>query len=118
MPMHTEPGTGPARPMREPHRRRQTTQQEEAEMSKFLPLLASLALVAAAAPAMAGPATGGRERAAVASDGTQVEQVRRYRAHPHVADPSFGYYPTLRYYQHQNRCVIDLGYGRFEYCGW
>lgn len=43
----------------------------------------------------------------------------RHRAHyggPFSADPSFGYYPTLRRIQASGRCVIDLGYGYFEYC--
>lgn len=35
-----------------------------------------------------------------------------------VSDPSFGYHPGLDYARQSGRCVEDLGYGRFEYCGW
>ena len=34
----------------------------------------------------------------------------------YASDPSVGYYPTLRRYQRAGRCVIDLGYGRFQLC--
>jgi len=35
-----------------------------------------------------------------------------------VSDPSFGNRAGLNYARHTGRCVEDLGYGRFEYCGW
>lgn len=35
-----------------------------------------------------------------------------------VADPSFGNRAAINYAQRSGRCVADLGYGRYEYCGW
>ena len=34
------------------------------------------------------------------------------------ADPSFSNQAALRNAQRSGRCVEDLGYGRYEYCGW
>jgi hypothetical protein len=34
------------------------------------------------------------------------------------ADPSFGNRAGINYARQTGRCVEDLGYGRFEYCGW
>jgi hypothetical protein len=34
------------------------------------------------------------------------------------ADPSFGNRAGINYARRTGRCVEDLGYGRFEYCGW
>ena len=35
-----------------------------------------------------------------------------------VSDPSFGNRAGINYARGTGRCVTDLGYGRFEYCGW
>ena len=35
-----------------------------------------------------------------------------------VSDPSFGNRAGINYARRTGRCVVDLGYGRFEYCGW
>jgi len=35
-----------------------------------------------------------------------------------VSDPSFGYNYGLNRARSTGRCVVDLGYGRYEYCGW
>jgi hypothetical protein len=35
-----------------------------------------------------------------------------------VSDPSFGDRTGLNYARGTGRCVADLGYGRWEYCGW
>jgi hypothetical protein len=35
-----------------------------------------------------------------------------------VADPSFGNRAAINYALGSGRCVADLGYGRYEYCGW
>ena len=35
-----------------------------------------------------------------------------------VSDPSFGNQAGLNYARSTGRCVADLGYGRYEYCGW
>jgi hypothetical protein len=37
---------------------------------------------------------------------------------PVVSDPSFGYFPSYWRAKASGRCVVDLGYGRYEYCGW
>jgi len=98
-------------------------------MSKLVLIAAaSLALVTTAAPAFAATTADDSGRpAAVESRGVQLAHSSRYhngrvymrdRDYYGRNDPSFGYYPTLRYYQRSGRCVIDLGYGRFEFCGW
>lgn len=38
--------------------------------------------------------------------------------HRTFADPSFGNRAGINYARQTGRCVADLGYGRFEYCGW
>jgi hypothetical protein len=35
-----------------------------------------------------------------------------------AADPSFGNRAGINVAKQTGRCVEDLGYGRFEYCGW
>lgn len=35
-----------------------------------------------------------------------------------VSDPSFGNRAGINYARSTGRCVVDLGYGRYEYCGW
>ena len=35
-----------------------------------------------------------------------------------VSDPSFGNRAGINYARRTGRCVVDLGYGRYEYCGW
>ncbi|HKS65477.1 MAG TPA: hypothetical protein VJT13_27480 [Xanthobacteraceae bacterium] len=35
-----------------------------------------------------------------------------------VSDPSFGNRAGINYARGTGRCVVDLGYGRYEYCGW
>lgn len=34
------------------------------------------------------------------------------------ADPSFGNRGGINSARRSGRCVVDLGYGRYEYCGW
>ena len=36
----------------------------------------------------------------------------------YVSDPSFGNRAGINYARRTGRCVADLGYGRYEYCGW
>jgi hypothetical protein len=35
-----------------------------------------------------------------------------------VSDPSYGNRRGIRAARRTGRCVADLGYGRYEYCGW
>jgi hypothetical protein len=39
------------------------------------------------------------------------------RGWQHRTDPSFGNRAALRNAQRTGRCVEDLGYGRYDYCG-
>jgi hypothetical protein len=36
----------------------------------------------------------------------------------YVSDPSFGNRVGYDLAKSSGRCVVDLGYGRYEYCGW
>ena len=36
----------------------------------------------------------------------------------YVSDPSFGNRAGINSAYRTGRCVVDLGYGRYEYCGW
>jgi hypothetical protein len=36
----------------------------------------------------------------------------------YVSDPSFGNRVGYDRAKSSGRCVVDLGYGRYEYCGW
>jgi hypothetical protein len=36
----------------------------------------------------------------------------------YVSDPSFGNRAGINNARRTGRCVVDLGYGRYEYCGW
>ena len=47
----------------------------------------------------------------VYDDGDAYRYQRGY-----YGDPSIGYYPSLRRYQSAGRCIIDLGYGRYQFC--
>ena len=38
--------------------------------------------------------------------------------HRGFSDPSFGNRAGINYARSTGRCVTDLGYGRYEYCGW
>ena len=76
--------------------------------------LASAALVASATPSMAHSAYK-RHHHYYGTYGTDAGPSYRYRSYGY-ADPSFGYYPTLRNFQRRGRCVEDLGYGNFELC--
>jgi hypothetical protein len=51
------------------------------------------------------------------------EQSYRYGPHygwnsRNVSDPSFGNRAGINRAYRTGRCVSDLGYGRYEYCGW
>ena len=56
---------------------------------------------------------------------SRLQQRGYLHAQPHrplhrgfAADPSFGNRAGINYAKQTGRCVEDLGYGRFEYCGW
>jgi hypothetical protein len=96
-------------------------------MTKTMLTLAAASFAAIILPqaSQAAPVYGAASHAGVATDVSDVAY-RRHRTrlyvHPYgyrrsyAADPSFGYYPSLRRFQNEGRCVVDLGYGRFEVC--
>jgi hypothetical protein len=43
---------------------------------------------------------------------------QRTTGYAYTADPAFGNPAGIDYAKQTGRCVADLGYGRFEYCGW
>ena len=80
-------------------------------MKRLLVTSTSVAIVAATlSPALA---TNGKKhlRSYVEPNAYQTT----YRGFP---DPSFGNRAGINYAKQTGRCVADLGYGRFEYCGW
>jgi hypothetical protein len=80
-------------------------------MKRLLVISTSVAIVAATlSPALA---TNGKKhlRSYVEPNAYQTT----YRGFP---DPSFGNRAGINYAKQTGRCVADLGYGRFEYCGW
>ena len=90
--------------------------------------LVKLTAAAAAAMALAAtPALAKSKKHYRAYDGYYA-QPYGYYAQPYapdgpwvsrnVSDPSFGNRAGINYARATGRCVIDLGYGRYEYCGW
>ena len=83
-------------------------------MKRLLALVPAAAAVVAlsAAPAMAS------------KKHHRAYEPSSYRQGPHwngrnvFADPSFGNRAGIDSARRSGRCVADLGYGRYEYCGW
>jgi len=82
----------------------------------LIPLAAAIAI--AAAPALAKSKTRHRSH-------QSPEAVRSVQAPDasvlisrKVSDPSFGNRLGYDHAKSSGRCVVDLGYGRYEYCGW
>jgi hypothetical protein len=88
-------------------------------MKRLVVLAAAAALVVTATPALAKSKKKHRVQ-----HGYYAGQY--YAPHPgypgwtsrHVSDPSFGNRFGINRAYSTGRCVADLGYGRFEYCGW
>ena len=81
--------------------------------------------VAAAVAVMATPALAKSKKHYRAHPGYHAGYYAQPYAAPHpgwtsrnVSDPSFGNQAGLNYARSTGRCVADLGYGRYEYCGW
>ncbi len=102
-------------------------------MRKTILVIAAAAVMLIPQVSQAAPAFGARSHVVSPEIASEVGYRRHYRRYParlyvrgyhrgygpysaYAADPSFGYYPTLRNFQRQGRCVQDLGYGRFEVC--
>jgi hypothetical protein len=105
-------------------------------MTRTLASLAAIAVLALGQAAVAAPATQGRTQTQATVSADEVSAVRKHRrarTHlrvygPHVygwdapvawrgSDPSRYYHGYARA-RASGRCVVDLGYGRYEYCGW
>jgi hypothetical protein len=83
-------------------------------MKRFVVLAAAAALVATATPALAKSKKKYR-----AHHGYYAEQYAPYGWGTRgYSDPSFGNRAGIDRARSTGRCVVDLGYGRFEYCGW
>jgi hypothetical protein len=109
-------------------------------MTRLFLLLAMGAGCLIAGDVAAVAKSGERARAAASQPGTHISVARRHaRAHIRMrprayaaplpapaptgfrpADPSFGPYYSLWAARRQepNRCIEDLGYGRWRYCDW
>jgi hypothetical protein len=98
--------------------------------------LASVAAVAAVlafsqVPALAAPLDG-KAQISASDELSAKRKHRKYRSvrvAPYgwdapvawrgpVSDPSFGPYYGYARARASGRCVVDLGYGRYEYCNW
>jgi hypothetical protein len=84
-------------------------------MKRLVLLAAAAALVVTATPALAKSKKKHRVH-----HGYYAEQYAPYPgwASRNVSDPSLGYNYGLNRARSTGRCVVDLGYGRYEYCGW
>jgi hypothetical protein len=80
----------------------------------LIPLAAAIAMTAA--PALAKSKTHHRNHQSAApyvqAPGASALISRN------VSDPSFGNRIGYDRAKSSGRCVVDLGYGRYEYCGW
>jgi hypothetical protein len=81
-------------------------------MRRLIALSAAAAFVATAMTPALAVHSGQRDR--------QIVRAESYRPlhGGFAADPSFGNRAGINYAKQTGRCVADLGYGRFEYCGW
>jgi hypothetical protein len=86
-------------------------------MKSLIVLAAAAALAVTATPALAKS----KKKHVVVHPGYYAaEQYAPYPAWTtrNVADPSFGNRGAINYARSLGRCVEDLGYGRYKYCGW
>jgi len=82
----------------------------------LIPLAAAIAMTAA--PALAKSKT--HHRSHQSSDAVPYVQApgASVMISRNVSDPSFGNRVGYNRAKSSGRCVVDLGYGRYEYCGW
>ncbi len=86
-------------------------------MKSLIALAAAAVIAVAATPALAKS----KKKHRVHTGGYYAEQ---YAPAPYgwnsrnVSDPSFGNRAGINRAYSTGRCVADLGYGRYEYCGW
>jgi hypothetical protein len=85
-------------------------------MERIIALAAAAAIALAATPALAKSKKHHRYH-----HGYYAQPYAGYPApfvSRNVSDPSFGNRAGINYARSTGRCVVDLGYGRYEYCGW
>ena len=88
-------------------------------MYRFISCAAAVAIAFAASPALAKAKKHQRiPRAPYAQPYAYAPYPRPPFVSRNVNDPSFGNRDGLNYARSTGRCVEDLGYGRWEYCGW
>ena len=85
---------------------------------KFMLIPFAAAIAMTAAPALAKSKT--HHRSHQSSDALPYVQARgaSVMISRNVSDPSFGNRVGYNRAKSSGRCVVDLGYGRYEYCGW
>ena len=84
-------------------------------MKRALTIVSAAALaIVLATPSFAGPQ---QKRGYVRGESYRHAETHRHAPHT-FADPSFGNRAGINYARQTGRCVADLGYGRYEYCGW
>ena len=84
-------------------------------MKRFIVFAAAAMIAVAATPALA--------KSKKKNYANQYYYGEQYGAYPgwagrNVSDPSFGNRGAINYARSLGRCVEDLGYGRYKYCGW
>ena len=88
-------------------------------MQRIIVLAAAAAIALAATPALAKSK---KYHRAYHGYYAQPYALAPYSGAPfvsrYVSDPSFGNRAGINYARRTGRCVVDLGYGRYEYCGW
>ena len=88
-------------------------------MQRIVSLAAIVAIAIAATPALAKSK---KHRHVARAPYAEPYGYAPYSGAPlasrNVSDPSFGNRAGLNYARSTGRCVEDLGYGRWEYCGW
>ena len=89
-------------------------------MERIIAIAAAAAIALAATPALAKS-----KKHHHYHDGYYAQPYAWAPYHPgapfvsrNVSDPSFGNRAGINYARSTGRCVVDLGYGRYEYCGW
>ena len=86
-------------------------------MQRFVTLAAVAAIALAATPALAKSKKHHRVHEGYYAQPYAVAHGTPWVSR-NVSDPSFGNRAGINYARGTGRCVVDLGYGRFEYCGW
>jgi hypothetical protein len=84
-------------------------------MKRFVLLAAAAAIAVTATPALAKSKKKHRVQPGYYAEPYAAPYGWNNR---NVSDPSFGNRLGINRAYSTGRCVADLGYGRFEYCGW